>query len=144
MSVIAFDGRTIAADRQITHGTLRLRGSKIRKLLNGDVLAWAGTMENGIAMAQWYEKGADPAAFPASQKTDDWCRLIVIPKKGRPFAYEQLPLKQFVYDQRAAWGLGRDFAMGAMEMGADAVMAVKIASRLCTSCGMGVESFKVR
>lgn len=144
MSVIAFDGRTIAADRQVTHGTLILRGSKIRRLSNGDVVAWSGTMENGIAMAEWYEKGADPATFPASQKTDDWCRLIVIPKKGRPFTFEQLPVKQFIYDRRGAWGAGRDFALGAMEMGACAIDAVKTASRLCNVCGMGVESFGVR
>ena len=144
MSVVAFDGRTIAADRQVTRGDLILRGSKIQKLGSGDVVAYTGSLAFGLAMVEWYEKGADPATFPASQKTEDWSRLIVIPKKGRPFIYETLPVKMVVHDRRQAWGAGSMFALGAMEMGADAVQAVKIASRLCASCGQGVESFRVR
>lgn len=144
MSVVAWDGKTIAADRQMTAGSLILRTSKIRRLLNGDIVAWTGAMENGMAVAQWYEAGADPARWPESQKGEDWSRLVVIPAKGRPFLFEQLPIKQVIQDGRAAWGSGRDFAMGAMEMGASAVEAVKVAARLCTTCGMGVDSFRVR
>ena len=143
MSVVAFDGITIAADRQATAGALIRRTSKIRRLPNGEILAWTGGLENGLAMARWYEAGADPAHFPASQKDEDWSRLLVV-SKGKVFFYEQLPEKQLLMDRKGAWGAGRDFALGAMEAGASAVQAVKVASRLSNVCGLGVESFKVR
>lgn len=144
MSIVAWDGRTIAADRQMTAGNLILTTHKIRKLPNGDIVAWTGITENGLAVAEWYEKGADPALWPASQKGEDWSRLIVVPKRGRPFTYEQLPVKQIVHDRRAAWGSGGHFAIGAMEMGASSVQAVKVASKFCNGCGQGVDSFRVR
>jgi hypothetical protein len=144
MTVLAFDGKVFAADRQSQSGDLISRVCKIRRLPNGDVIAWSGAIENGLAMAQWYEAGADPSLFPASQKMDDWSRLVVVPKKGRPFVFEQLPVRQMILDSRWAFGSGRDVAMGALEMGADAVRAVKIASKLCSSCGLGVQSFRVR
>lgn len=144
MSIVAWDGKTIAADRQVTLGELITRGSKIMQLSNGDVVAFTGAAAFGLAMVEWYENGADPATFPASQKTDDWSRLIVVPAKGRPFTYETLPVKISANDKFQAWGSGRDFALGAMEMGASAVQAVKVATRFCARCGMGVDSFRVR
>lgn len=143
MSVVAFDGITIAADRQCSAGDLILRTTKIRRLSSGDVLAWTGTLENGLTLADWYEKGADPKLWPTFQASDSWCRLILV-SKGRAYSYEQLPVKQLVEDRFAAWGSGRDLAMGALAMGATAVEAVKVASRLSSSCGLGVESFRVK
>jgi|ERR1035437_4350763 ATP-dependent protease HslVU (ClpYQ) peptidase subunit len=143
MSVVAFDGIHIAADRQGTSGEYINRSTKIRRLLNGDVIAWTGTSENGLAVAQWYEAGADPALWPASQKGEDWSRLIVV-SKGRVFTYEQLPIKRLIEDRFSAWGSGRDFALGALANGASAVEAVKVASKLSASCGMGFNSFRVR
>lgn len=143
MSIVAWDGKTIAADRQCTAGDLMLRATKIRRINNGDILAWTGTLENGMTLADWYERGADQKLWPTFQASDSWCRLIVV-SKGRAYSYEQLPVKQLVEDRFAAWGSGRDLAMGALAMGATAVEAVKVASRFSSTCGMGVESFKVR
>jgi ATP-dependent protease HslVU (ClpYQ) peptidase subunit len=70
--------------------------------------------------------------------------LIVVPPKGKPFYFEQLPFKQIIEEKFAAWGSGRDFALGALAKGADAIEAVRIASRFCTSCGMGIDSIWVR
>lgn len=143
LSVVAWDGKTLAADRQGSQGDLRFRTCKIRKLPNGDLVAFTGPLENGMAVALWYEKGADPAAWPASQKGDDWSRLIVV-SRGKVFVYEQLPLRQPVLERVAAWGSGRDFALGAMAMGATAERAVQVASRFASSCGFGVQAFQVR
>jgi hypothetical protein len=40
-----------------------------------------------------------------------------------------------------AWGIGCDFALGAMAMGADAVQAVEITNKFSIHCGMGVDSY---
>lgn len=143
MSVVIFDGKTMAADRIVITGNLQIRGSKIRKLPNGDVVAWVGAAISGLAMAAWWQAGADPATFPAEQKGNDWCRFIVF-SKGKLFHFENSPVRIPEINRRIAWGAGKDFAMGALEAGASAVQAVKIASKLCIECGMGVESFRVR
>lgn len=143
MSIVCWDGKTIAADRITTSGSLKFKGSKMRRLPNGDIVAWTGSTMGGIAMANWWESGADPNTFPPSQKTEDWSRLIVV-SKGKVFSYEQAPVKIPEDNGFMAWGSGQDFAMGALAFGATAVEAIKVASRLCVTCGMGIESFRVR
>jgi hypothetical protein len=39
-------------------------------------------------------------------------------------------------------GAGRDAAMGALRMGADAKTAVEVANELCTACGLGVDTLR--
>jgi hypothetical protein len=39
-------------------------------------------------------------------------------------------------------GAGRDAAMGAMRMGADAKRAVEIANELCVGSGLGVDTLR--
>ena len=46
-----------------------------------------------------------------------------------------------IEDRFHAWGSGRDFAMGAMQVGVDAVEAVRVANRHCVSCGNGIDHF---
>ena len=143
MTVVVWDGKIIAADKQASQGDLKSLTTKIRRSGGGDILAWTGACENGMALADWYERGADSKEWPVFQKdAESWCRLIVA-SGGKVFTYEQLPVKQFVEEPFAAWGSGRDYALGALAMGANAVKAVKVASEFSTSCGLGVDSFKV-
>lgn len=144
MSVIAWDGRILAADRQITNNCLRCEGSKIRALPgNKYVLGWTGENEQGLTLATWFYDGAKIDAWPKFQDDrENWTRLIVATGNSCYF-YEMLPVKQVVLDKFAAWGSGRDFALGAMGMGANAIEAVEVAIRFSTECGFGVESHKL-
>lgn len=142
MTVIAWDGKTLAADKQGTSCGLKITLTKIKKLENGAVVAWTGKNEHGIELSRWYLDGADPEKWPAYQGTEDWTRLIVA-DKGKVFSFEQRPVPQPVEDPIQAWGCGRDFALGAMALGANAVGAVEIASRFADGCGMGVDAFDV-
>jgi ATP-dependent protease HslVU (ClpYQ) peptidase subunit len=141
MSVVVWDGYTLAADKQGTVGDLRLKTTKVVRLDTGEILAWVGPQEHGLALANWYANGCKVDEWPSTQSGEDWGKLIVV-LKGRAYEYEQLPIRQSVQSIPAAWGSGRDFALGALAMGADAVGAVKVASKYSTSCGMGVDSFK--
>ena len=142
MSVIAWDGRTIAADCQATTAGMRVRVRKLHLMPNGTVLGWTGDNEMGLALVNWYVSGGDRKAWPEFQKGEDWTRLIVVsPEFHLPFCYERLPERQFVKDAFIAFGSGRDWAMGAMAMGADARKAVEIANQFCTGCGLGVEAY---
>lgn len=144
MSVVAWDGKTIAADRQATNGSRKFTQSKLLRVESGEIIAWTGMTENGLTMARWYKDGADPAKFPFDVQTkEDWSRLIVASASG-VVVYERLPEPQEVEDSFDAWGSGADFAIGALAMGADACQAVAVASRFDAFCGFGVESFTLR
>lgn len=138
MSIIVWNGSTIAADRQGTCADMKVTLRKIRVLKSGVVLAWTGAQEQGIALVGWYEAGADRDKWPAFQKGENWTQLIVADANGADL-YEREPEPQMVHDEFMAWGSGRDFAMGALAMGADAKTAVEIASRFNVNCGLGCD-----
>lgn len=138
MSIVAYDGKSLAADRQMTRGNFKFEVRKIRRI-NSYVLAWTGYMSSGLAMAHWFENGALRGDFPACQQNNElWARLIVV-SKDEVVYYEQTPHAIGVYAPYMAWGQGSDFAMGAMSHGATAKEAVEIACRFDTGCGFGVD-----
>lgn len=144
MSVIAYDGKTVAADKQATCMGLRLTATKIKTLLSGEVLAWTGEQDSGEMMAAWYADGADPKKWPSCQNDKDlWCRLIVFGTDGKVKTYERQPVAFAMEDATMAWGSGRDYAIGAMAKGADALEAVQIACRFDNGCGMGIDHARI-
>ena len=145
MSTIAWDGKILAADRKMTCGNLQEICSKITRLENGTILAWAGGSAEGLALAEWFSRGADPSIYPAFQADKDrFTSLIVIHPDGVGFEYEQthvpLPLAGRAV---VAWGSGMGYALGAMAMGANAIEAVEIASQFDPRSGFGVESYSI-
>lgn len=137
MSVVVWDGKQIAADRQGTVNEMRTQMEKVHRADDGSVLAFTGNAGYGLQLCAWYNAGARADNWPAFQGTDDWCRLIVA-KPGLCVHYETQPIPMPVLDDFAAWGCGRDFAMGALAAGATAKEAVEAASRFNVHCGMGV------
>lgn len=144
MSTVAWDGKILAADKQATVAELARSCSKIRKLPNGDILAVTGTLGPCLIMMQWYEDGADISTYPPCQKEkDDWGRLIVAKPTGEILEYEQYPVVMMPDPGKHAWGSGRDYALGAMAMGANAIQAVEIASRFDVNTGCGLEFYEI-
>ncbi len=82
MSVIVWDGRTLAADKQATNSGLRRTTSKMRRLSDGTVLAWSGDEGVGRILAAWYEAGADTRNWPACQDKDHWTLLVIAKPDG--------------------------------------------------------------
>lgn len=141
MTVIAWDGKTLAADRQGTNCGMRFPATKLFHLADGTVVAGTGVLAAVHRMKQWYENGADVSNYPDCQKTnDDWCRLVVVKPGGSVTYYEGQPVGIPSESVPAAWGSGRDFAMGAMLAGANAVRAVEITNMVSVDCGFGVIS----
>ena len=144
MSVVAWDGKSIAADKQATAGGLRHTTTKLRRLDSGEVLAWTGDQDSAGMVAKWYADGADPAKWPESQKDkDDWSRLIVATADSVK-VFERQPVFSLIEDQFLAWGSGRDFAIGAMARGASAKEAVEVAMKFDAGCGLGVDVVDLR
>jgi ATP-dependent protease HslVU (ClpYQ) peptidase subunit len=135
----------LAADKQATQSDMRRTVTKIRKL-RGHLCAVAGDWDYAQDLFTWFEDGADARILPAFQKTDqNWVAFLVITPDKRVLKYERsaYPMDYTESVKKDGWyvfGSGRDYAVGALAMGATATEAVKIASKYCISCGCGVTS----
>ena len=144
MSVIAWDGKTIAADRQATYADVKESACKIKKLSNGDIVAFTGNLSKAMSLVKWYEDGASSKKYPKFQESDDWIRFVIFRKDGKILFYESTSEPIEAYEDKLAYGCGRDLALGAMAMGADAITAVNVACKYSVYCGMGVDSFEFK
>ena len=148
MTVIAWDGRYLVADRQAMHGDRRVEVTKFRiEVFDGvpTVAAWSGDLDGGYEMIDWYRRGAKREEWPALQHNEDaWTRLILCRRECWPISYETRPYPIAADRDHDAWGSGRDFALGALRHGASAAEAVMIAIELCPSCGMGFDIVDTR
>lgn len=139
MSVIAWDGKTLAADKRACLGTLIRTVTKIYKV-NSALVAYAGDADAGEEMLAWLVDGAVPKDFPPHQRNDDrWSGLLVIWPDGTLWKYERTPYPLKFPPQQFAIGSGRDFALAAMFLGKDAVEAVHVACAFDSGCGNGVD-----
>lgn len=137
MSVIAWDGRTLAADSQATCADMRQHCVKIQRL-PGVIVATTGQLNHHDALVTWWCAGAKAADAPAWMATDEWTRLVVV-SASSVIAYERWGLpNDCSAEPFFAWGSGRDFAMGALAHGATAEEAVAIACRFSINCGLPV------
>lgn len=142
MTVIAWDGKTLAADKLANSNGLIYRVTKIKKI-RGHLVGASGDFSPIQAMFKWFEDGADVKEMPKCQDDKDrWTALLVINPKGKIFRYEQDGYPWEIEEKRHAVGCGRDFALAVMEMGGDAIKAVKIASKLDANCGLGVDTLR--
>lgn len=143
MTVIAWDGTTLAADKAMWCAEHIDIGTKIWKINNDTILAGTGEFSTVLDMVDWWKRGGVPKDFPKrNTNIDTYARLIVVTAKGCHMV-EISPVLIEVENTPVAWGSGRDYALGAMAMGAAAVEAVEIANNLCTTCGGGVDHFSL-
>ena len=140
MTVIVWDGKTLAADKQATNSGLKMTCTKLRRV-NGCLIGVSGDFDLAQTTVKWFADGADPEKFPKHQETDDkWVGLVCITPDKRVLKYERSPYPmEYTEMEFFAVGSGRDYALGALAMGADAVTAVEVASRFDNGCGLGVD-----
>jgi hypothetical protein len=140
MSVIAWDGKTLAADKRAGNGTLYRTVTKIFRVGNC-LIGYAGDPAFGEAMRAWIQAGEKIEDFPASQRDkDDWAGTLVIRQSGLIQKYERAPYPITFEDRHHAIGCGRDFALAAMHLGKTAREAVEVAIALDSGCGNGIDT----
>lgn len=140
MTVIAWDGRSLVADRQATTGTHGMPVTKLWPLPDGTgAIACCGQLDSALVLRQWYLDDADPAKYPSFQSKNDEaeCVLIVARDDGTCVFYQRHPVAIPVEGGYWAWGCGREFAVGALAVGATAQEAVSVAIKHCDGCGFG-------
>ncbi len=140
MTVIAWDGITLAADKRACLGAMVGTVTKIRRI--GDlIVGGAGEPAFIGAMMAWIEGGRDQETFPKQQQDkDDWSPILVIEPDGTPSIYERTAFPVRNEQKHIAIGSGREFARAAMYLGCDARKAVEVAIALDCGCGNGIDT----
>jgi hypothetical protein len=143
MTVIAWDGKTLAADRRSNsswgvHDTV----TKISRH-NGQLLAVAGKGDVALEMKAWWMAGAGLAQFPASARTDDGGNLIVITDDRRVLQFGVGPIPIEMQGRFYVVGCGGDIALAAMHCGRTAAEAVALACELNGNCGNGIDTLEL-
>lgn len=148
MTTIAFDGKTMAADKQSVGGSRKYQqhGCKIRAgSYHGQpaLFSGAGTIVYCDAVIEWLQAGMPDEGRPEMPTNPDSFTVLVATELGlfeyidslRPLALG--PLKWAI-------GSGAEYALGAMAAGASAKRAVEIACTLDVNSGMGVDVLTLR
>lgn len=141
MSVIAWDGYTLAADRCADMGGASGVAEKLFLLPTNEVVGFTGALSTGMELTNLYRVGKLLTHWPARQDSEDWARFIVGKSNGRIEYYERAPAAIPIYQSQIAWGSGQDFAIAAMHCGLSSEAAVRLTGDLCISCGAGVNAF---
>ena len=143
MTTIAWDGKTLAADKRAVNCGLCRSITKIFKLTDGSLFAGSGDSAFILQMRAWVEGGCVIAEFPAHQRDkDDWQVCIVIDHDGLRL-YERTPYPLRFDDTMYACGSGRDFAIAAMHLGKTAREAVEVACLFDAGSGNGIDMLEL-
>lgn len=141
MTTIAWDGTTLAADRAAWSGNMKFRVRKVHKVKAPDgsvyLVAFSGDGNFAEAVLRWMNGGPHPGAYP---NTDNVIIAVVIDEQRRIWRMESTALRYGrVLERVHACGGGQDFAIGALEAGATAAQAVRIAAKRSDMAGLGVD-----
>lgn len=141
MTVIAFDGMTLAADKRCSGGSAVFTVRKIDRLSDGSLVGLTGDTAYCAQMLAWLRDGEKLADFPATQRDrEKFAGVLVVRPTGEVWKYEDTPHPYRIEDRFYAIGSGRDFALAAMMLGKSAREAVKVACEFDASCGNGVDT----
>lgn len=143
MTIIAWDGKTLAADKRATYGGMICTVTKIFRV--GDLLVGgSGELPFVLAMVEWVRSGRNIDAFPVAQRDkDDWQATLVIEADGTPSLYERTPYPVRYEHHGVAIGSGREYARAALHLGKTSVEAVEVACALDSSCGNGIDTLEL-
>ena len=143
MTVIAWDAKNkaLAVDSLFTAGDRKTYGQKFKVLEDGRaVVVFAGDVVQGRKAIAHVEQNK-----PLTHEIVAGATIVLLHlkgrKRGRVIVCEDSPNAEVVRHSEA-WGTGSDFAIAAMDAGASAEEAVKIACKRSASCGGKVHVFR--
>jgi len=142
MTVIAWDGKTLSADKRAVANGMPRTVTKIHKVPGG-VVAFSGSRMRALVLLDWFMKGADLANFPpGSTDLDQHADALFATTDRELYLYCDGPqtMPDFIVEPYMAMGSGRDFAMAAMACGQSSKEAVVLASNFDVFCGNGVDT----
>lgn len=132
MTTIAYRGGVLAADSRAYSGGAAPIGAKVKihRLPDGTLF---GVSSNNVGadtlLRRWVEGGCQPAES-GDLKPDSFSVLLIRPDGAVFYANDNLDLSGPLSAPFFAIGSGKEAALGAMVMGADARRAVEVACEL--------------
>ena len=142
MTVIAWDGKTLAADKRASNSGLARTTTKIFQV-GPALVGFCGDADASAEMLAWVCGGCVPGSFPEGNRDKDgWAQCVFIDASGLRI-YERTPYAIQIEDAFWAGGSGRDFAIAAMHLGKSARDAVEIACLYETGCGNGIDTLEL-
>jgi len=143
MTIIAWDGETLAADKRATYGGMICTVTKIFRV-GALLVGGSGELPFVLAMVEWVRNGRAIEDFPTAQSSkDDWQPVLVIESDGTPSLYERTPYPVRYEGGSVAIGSGREYARAALHLGAGSVGAVEVAIALDSNCGNGIDTLRL-
>lgn len=139
MTCIAWDGKTLAADKMLHFDSSHAVCTKIFKI-DGALAGFAGSAATGNECMAWIRGGRIPEEFPKKQAESNTGSLLVIETDGRIHHYYNSCYPTLIQDEFFAIGSGDEFALAAMYLGISAAKAVEVACALSPSCGNGIDT----
>lgn len=136
MTTIAWDGTTLAADRQLNIGDLKFSCCKVFRLDDGGLLGGAGNYEDVLAIRDWMDGGERPNDI-------DNVECIHVDVNRRASRIETRLLHMPISETCHAVGSGAPYALAAMACGKTSPDAVRIAMRFDPGTGVGVDAIRL-
>jgi hypothetical protein len=142
VTVIVWTPDVMATDSLALRGDTHYYVQKLWREGNA-VIGLCGSSDYAMAWLAWYRAGRISADYPKCQDKDDYA-IAVVAQEGYVYAYDRVPYPVRYEQPFAAWGCGREVALGALAMGASAVQAVEVAGKWCQGVGGPTQSERLR
>ncbi len=138
MTCIAFDGKTVAADGRMADDAIL--SSRYKKIFRAGelIIGVAGDVASLERVRAWVGAGCPQEAPP---KVKD-CSILFVHPNARVFVSED-GAPPMELDSPTAIGSGRNFALAAMDLGFDALTAVRSAIKRDPLCGGQIRTLKI-
>jgi hypothetical protein len=132
MSVLVYDGTSLAADSMANNGHTLFPYSKLWQT-GATFWGTTGYLQEMAQLRQWVEQGLVPEQYPLSQASQS--QLVQVSKEKGAVRYKGSALPLLHGRNKFAIGEGAPYAYGALFMGATAEQAVAAAIYYSVHCG---------
>ena len=122
MTIICWRNGILASDSQMTNGILAGKTKKLFKI-NNAAIGFSGDLVDGLKLIEFLRSNDEqPPTL-----SEDFEALAMDLRTGKCTYYEKQLVPVPILDKFEAIGTGSELAMGAMEHGATAIEAVRVA-----------------
>lgn len=145
MTTIAWDGKTLAADRGSWSGGFHCAAKKVFRITAPDgrvfLVAMLGNAAFATDVLRWMQGGAHPGACLDADKEHDCAVVVDERRKVWRLSSHRLTYREYPGKLHSA-GAGQEVVMGALMAGADARKAVRITMQVSDYAARGVDSVR--
>ena len=139
MTVVVWDGKTLATDGQANDGYMKWEAEKAWYVGTDYIVSGVGTLGSILKMRDCFKSHGDLSKLEIQPNSAE---LIVVSSKGLTVWSSNGTSVEL--SAPMAFGEGREYALGAMAMGAKASEAVQIANEYSLHCGKGVSCYTLQ